>query len=177
MGKNGFLGEAIEIMQEEAEKGLTTAKQQISGKQGSQPIRQAQGKQAGAQQTAQSPSDAASKPQVSETLDAAGQATKEFLKDIYSADSPPLSPGEIKQKELEDKQKQEDLRQRLHSQYYQKFINPPKKQEPRAAEKVEQEKQEEMAKLEEEEEKKPKDLPALAGKGKGTMETNRGVSG
>ena len=103
--------------------------------------------------------------------------TEEFVKGLYGAprDSEKndekryVSPGQkvqkpsefeeqIKDKTPEEQKKLMQLRQQLHSQYYQNLVNPPKQQEERPAEKVEREKQEEMIDLQKKEQKKPKDL-------------------
>lgn len=188
MGKVGPIGEAIEIIQEEAEKGLTTAKQQITGKpaglaQGKQSGQSKQGPQGsqaqggGGQASGQKPSDGA-KPQEAPAQVPQSEETKSFVKDMYASQSPPLSEAEMKEKELEDKKKQEELRQRLHSEYYQRLVNPPKQQEERSAEKIEREEEEKkMEQVQKEEEEKKKELPVVVTKDMGTKEKLRGVSG
>lgn len=103
------------------------------------------------------------------------QSNKDFLKDLYG-NAPPVSQDEIKQKELEDKQKSEALAQRLHSEYYSALVNRPKAQEERPAEKVEREKKEDEWELQIKEEKKPK-LPRSAMGQQGTAELPKAVSG
>lgn len=78
------------------------------------------------------------------------------------------SPGE--QKQLLE------LRRDLHKQvYYDPTFNPPKKQEERPAEKVENEKKQEMQELQQKEEKKPQPLAVVREQNKAEM--FRGVSG
>lgn len=101
---------------------------------------------------------------------------KSFVKDLYGGASE-ISQAEREKREIEDKQKLEALRQRFHSEYYERLVIPPKQQQPRPAEKLEQEKKEEEQKELEEKEKAPKDLPVVATKNKGTKEKLRGVSG
>ena len=176
--KSGPIGEALEILQEEVEQGVKTAAQQITAKQ-SQQVSQAQSKSQSGQKPTQASSDqntsvpseqvAASKPPI--------DPAKQFIQDLYGGRSPLITEAEIKQKELEDKQKHEELRQKLHSEYYQQLVNPSKPKEPHVQEKIEQEKQQDLVKLEEEDKKKPKALPIIATKGMGTAEKFRGVSG
>lgn len=205
MGKVGPIGEALEVLQEEVEKGISTAKQQITGKgqkpfggtggsprgltpRGKQPFGQAQGKQGqqtSSQSQPQKPSDqgkpsedlTADLKQAAEVADTSQEETKTFLKGIYGS-TPELTEAEIKKKELEDKQKQETLRQQLHGQYYQRLTTPSKPQEERPQEKSQREEEEkEMAELKEEEEEKKKELPIIVTKDMGTKEKLRGVSG
>ena len=100
---------------------------------------------------------------------------KDFVKDLYG-DAPSISQEEIQRKELEDKQKVEVLSQRLHGEYYQRLVSPPKAKEDRPAEKVEREQQEEKWELEKKEAKKPK-LPRSAMIQQGTAELHKAVSG
>lgn len=114
------------------------------------------------------------------------QATKEVVRGLYA-------PSE-KQKDVSQSQKPEDaefakqiadkspeeqqklmvLRQKLHKEYYEKLVNPPKPQEERPAEKVEKEKKKDLAELQKKEEKKP---PPLIQRARERVEKYPGVSG
>ncbi|MBI1982091.1 MAG: hypothetical protein HYY87_04000 [Candidatus Levybacteria bacterium] len=153
MNKGGLLGGTLEIIQEEVEKGAKAVGQQVVGSKAKA--------QAG---TSQQPKQSQDKSQ-----------TKAFVKDLYGGEKPPISPEEVQQKQAEDKQKEEFLRQRLHSEYYQQLTNPPKPKEERPAEKVEKEKKLEMKELEQKEAKKPPPLAAQRAAQK--VEKFRGVSG
>lgn len=74
----------------------------------------------------------------------------------------PASDQPPQQKTPEELQKLAELRQRLHSEYYQRLVNPPKPKEERPAEKVEREKMEELQEVQKKEEKKPPPLPQTA---------------
>lgn len=177
--KTGLIGETIEIIQEEVEKGGQTAKQQITAKQ-SQQTGQVQSTNQSGQDPTQLPSSDQNIGMPSEqvtTGKAQADPVKKFVQDLYGGTTTQITEAEIAQKELEDKKKHEELRQKLHGEYYQQLVNPPKPKEPHAQEKLEQEKQEELVKLEEEEKGKPKPLPIVATKGMGTGEKHRGVSG
>lgn len=172
-GKFGAIGEAVEILQEEAEKGVSAAKQQVTGKGQNQPTQQGG-------QAQQPPSDQAGGQVPSESVPTnqpQDDQTQQFVQDLYGG-TPNLTEGEIKEKELEDKKKQEELRQELHSQYYQGLVNRPRQGEERPAEKIEREEEEKKLQEQEEEEKKQKDeLPVVVTKDMGTKEKLRGVSG
>lgn len=80
------------------------------------------------------------------------------------------------EKSSEEIQQYVQLQQQLHKEtYYDPTFTPPKKEEPRAAEKVEQEKQQEMMELQEKEEKKPK--PPISIDKSQNIEKHRGASG
>lgn len=197
MGKMGPIGEALEMLQEETEKGLKTAVQQITGKaqnqqaggiQVKQPFGNAQGKQAPTAQkaavvaqTQQAPSDQAKPredvpPDLKQVETQAKEEKKTFLKGLYGA-TPEITQAEVEKKKLEDKQKEEALRQQLHSQYYQSLTKSSRDEEERPQEKIEREEEEKkMAELQEEEEKK-KELPVVVTKDMGSKEKLRGVSG
>lgn len=101
------------------------------------------------------------------------KTTQEFVKDLYaksdsnknvsSADSKKDEQSEFQKmivnKTPEEQKKLIELRQQLHSQYYQQLTNRPKPQEARPAEKVEKEKKEDLQELQQKEAKKP---PSLA---------------
>lgn len=175
MSKSGFFGEAFEMIAEEAGKAVKAATSQVTGKQGQKPATPKSNQPPKANQT----QGGQIKGVPSETLAGGVQQddpTKSFVKDLYGG-SPEISQAEREKREMEDKQKLEALRQRLHSEYYERLVNEPKQQAPRPAEKLEQEKKEEEQKELEEKEKEPKDLPAMSTKDKGTKEKLRGVSG
>ena len=73
---------------------------------------------------------------------------------------------------MEDKQKEQALRQRLHSEYYQKLTAPTRQAEEKPAEKVEREKMEELQK---EEEKKEEEVPELVKQKKQRVEKVTGA--
>lgn len=100
---------------------------------------------------------------------------KAFIKGLYG-EAAPVSEEEKQKKELEDKQKAEALKQRLHSEYYQKLVHRPKAPEERPAEKVEREKKEEDWELQKKEAKKPK-LSRAVLQQRGTAELPKVVSG
>lgn len=72
---------------------------------------------------------------------------------VQSGDAPAdtsKSPEELAEIEV--------VRKRLHNEYYQSLVNPPKQEEERVAEKVEREEKEEMVDLQQKEMKKPPPL-------------------
>lgn len=160
----GMAGDIIETLGEEIEKGSQTALQQVVGQKPGSGQNQVQKKQPSDQSLTQKDSGSSSNDQ-----------TKDFLRDVYAPSSKLPTSIEVQQKEEEDKQKVEALRQRLHSEYYQKLTNPPKPQEERPAEKVEREKQQELQELQEQELGKPPPLAAQRAATK--VEKFRGVSG
>lgn len=87
----------------------------------------------------------------------------------------PADHPELQQKTPEEQKKLADLRQTLHKEYYEKLVNPPKKQEETVAEKVEREKKEDRWELEKKEEKK-KPIISIQ-RAKQRVERLRGVSG
>lgn len=189
MGKMGVIGESIELIQEEAEKGLKTAAQQITGKtQGQQKGSQTQSnkQQAASTQTQKPPVDqgkpAENVPADLKQLETQTQAqtqdpTKTFVKALYGS-TPEITQADIEKKKLEDKQKEETLRQQLHGQYYQNLTKPQKQQEERAQEKIGREEEEKKEALVLEEQKKKKEeLPHIVTKDEGSKEKLRGVSG
>jgi len=109
--------------------------------------------------------------------------TEEFVKDLYGTNKKPAAgetqkssqkkQGGEKPQESEE-QKIEKLRRELHSNYYQKLVNPPKAPEEKPAEKVEREKKEERWELEQKEKKKP---PPLAVQRAQKVEKYPGASG
>lgn len=153
MNKGGILGGTLEIIQEEVEKGAKAVGQQVVGSKAKPKA-----------STSQQPKQSQDKSQ-----------TKQFVKDLYGGEKPQISSEELQKKELEEKQQKEALRQRLHSEYYQGLVNPPKPKEERPAEKVEKEKQQEMQELQQKEAKKPPPLAAQRAAQK--VEKFRGVSG
>lgn len=153
MNKGGIFGGTLEIIQEEAEKGAKAVAQQVVGSKAKQ------APQGGSKNV----------PAVKK------EETKAFVKDLYGGEKPQISSEELQKKEFEEKQQKEALRQRLHSEYYQQLINPPKPKEERPAEKVEKEKQQEMQELQQKEAKKPPPLAAQRAAQK--VEKFRGVSG
>lgn len=83
---------------------------------------------------------------------------------------------QIADKSLEEQKKLLELRNQLHKEnYYDPTFNPPKKQEERPVEKVENEKKQEMAELQKKEEKKPQPLAVTREQNK--AEQFRGASG
>lgn len=154
MNKGGILGGTLEVIQEEVEKGAKAAAQQVVGSKAKQVQQQ----------------DGSKNVPVAKK-----EETKQFVKDLYGGEKPQISSEELQKKELEDKQKEEALRQRLHSEYYQQLTNPPKPKEERPAEKVEKEKKQEMQDLQQKEAKKPPPLAAQRAAQK--VEKFRGVSG
>ena len=181
--KIGAIGEALEIFQEEAEKGLSTAKQQITGKKPGQ-AGQTQAQQQGNQAAQQQPPPIADQTAANLPSESIGSnqpqddSSKQFIQDLYGGKASSITEEEIQQKELEDKQKQEALRQKLHREYYEKLVTPAKQKEPRIQEKIEQEEEEKKQAIALEEEKKKKDeLPVVVTKDMGTKEKLRGVSG
>lgn len=183
--KTGPIGEALEVLQEEVEEGAQTAAQQITGKQQGQ-VQTSAGKQSGQGSAATKPQGMPPPPKPSEQTKPQGapekipqsEETKAFVKDMYGGELPSVSDAQVKQKELEDKQKMEALRQKLHREYYERLVKPPKPQEERPVQKVEREEEEKKLALGEEEEKKKKqELPVIVTKDMGTKEKLRGVSG
>lgn len=160
-----ILGGTLEVIKEETGKTVKTAVSQVTGKQNAPGQSQ---KQAKKPQSHQPPSES-----VQSKISKPGE-TKSFVKSLYGQDKAQITQGEVAQKELEDKQKKEALRQRLHSEYYQTLTNPPKQQEERPVEKVEREKKQEMAELEQKKAKKP---PPLIQRARERVEKFPGASG
>lgn len=113
--------------------------------------------------------------------------TKEFVKGLYAGTTDnsvkDVSSEQLQQignvKSVEDKQKMQELRLRLHQEtYYEPTFNPQKKTEETKAEKNERVENEKKAKEMEELEKKQKDeeIPLAIQQAQKT-EKNRGVSG
>lgn len=114
---------------------------------------------------------------------------EEFIKGLYGRSENPQKESsdksnevkdeefkkQIKDKTPEEQKKLLELRQQLHSQYYQNLVNPPKQQEERPAEKVENEKKQEMVDLQKKEDKKPQPLAVTREQNK--AEQFRGASG
>lgn len=118
-----------------------------------------------------------------------------FLKDLYGKSDPSASSGQVKKDDLqqpqskkpsefqeqiadktpEEQKKLIELRQQLHKDYYDKLVNPPKQQEERPAEKVENEKKLEMQDLQEKDAKKPPPLAVQREQNKAEM--FRGAAG
>lgn len=179
----GAIGEALEVFQEEVEQGVSAAKQQITGK----PVGQSQAKQQSqpppqqkGQNNQQDIADQAGNlpPEATPVSGSQDDPVKKFVQDLYGGNSPQVTEEEIRQKELEDKKKQEELRQKLHAAYYQPLVNSPKQQEERQGEKIEREEEEKkMEEINREEEEKKKELPIIVTKDMGTKEKLRGVSG
>lgn len=101
--------------------------------------------------------------------------TKEFVKDLYS----PSEPGKNVKKgqenpELTDEQKIANLKQELHSKYFQDTFNPQKQEEERPAEKVEREEMQDLQAEKKKEEEKP---DFALQKAKQRVEKNPGASG
>ncbi len=78
-------------------------------------------------------------------------------------------------KSQEDQEKIKQLRNRLHNEYYQNLVNPPKPKEERPQEKLEREKQQEMNDLSKKEKEKPK--PLAVQRAQQSTEKFRGASG
>ncbi len=107
--------------------------------------------------------------------------TKDMVKHLYGVEdsqnkdvdkSPRKETSSAKTK---DEKRIQELKQKLHSEYYQRLVHPPKQKEERPAEKVEREKAEEMQELEQKEAKKP--TPLAVKRAQTSVEINRGVSG
>lgn len=185
MNNGGILGEALEqgvSLVKQTGKQLSQAPKsfiqgaasQVTGK----PIQSHNGK------SAPTPTQAEKLPQMDPK--AVAQA-KEFVDDLYAPthqngnqQNPQAALQASDQKSFEDQQHianvREKLRQELHNTvYYQPLINPKREEEPRPAEKVEQEKQQEMMDLQEKEKKKPQPLSVIREQNKAEM--FRGVSG
>lgn len=125
-------------------------------------------------------------PQVSKPASSDEQATREVVKGLYAPSekqkdvSQSQKPDDseftkqIADKSPEEQQKLMALRQKLHKEYYEQLVNPPKQQEERPAEKVEKEKKKELAELQQKEEKKP---PALIQRARERVEKYPGASG
>lgn len=184
MSRTGVIGGFVDTLQEETEKGISTAKQQITGKTGQ---KQSQNDPVATQQAQQQPlqtvGDSAVQPSVEAATNQQAQddQTQQFVKDMYTSgtNAPELTDTQKQQKEQEEKQKLEQLRNKLHSDYYQQLTNPQSvQQEERPAEKNEREDQEKTLELQKiEEEEKKKELPTIVTKDMGTKEKLRGVSG
>lgn len=161
----------MEMIAEEAGQAKKAVVSQVTGKQGGQ-------KGPTSKQSSHNiPASQGVPPETTSSSQLQDDPTKTFVKDLYG-NAPDIKQAEREKREMEDKQKLEELRQRLHSEYYQRLTTPPKQQgELRPAEKLEQEEKEEEQKELEEKEKEPKDLPVVATKNKGTKEKLRGVSG
>ena len=104
--------------------------------------------------------------------------TGEVVRSFY-AKSPQSTDDEfrkqIKDKSPEEQKKLLELRQKLHREtYYDPTFNPPKQQEERPAEKVENENKQEMQELEQKEAKKP---PPLVQRARERVERFPGASG
>lgn len=175
-GKIGFFDEVGEMMQEELGQAGKAAKQQVTGKSGQQGNTQNAPQQGQQQPQGQIPQDQGQAIEQGAAQQNQGQ-TDDIVKQLYGSGDA-VSQGEVKAKELEDKQKEEALRQSLHSDYYQNLTNRPKPQEERLGEKVEREEEEKKKMILQEEDKKEKEeLPVVATKNMGTSEKLRGVSG
>lgn len=161
-----ILGGTLEVIKEETVKTVKTAVSQVTGKQNAPGQSQKQAKKPQSHQPPPSES-VQSKPSTPDE-------TKSFVKDLYGQDKPQITQEEVAKKELEDRQKKEALRQRLHSEYYQTLTSPPKPKEERPAEKVEREKKQEMTELEQKKAEKP---PPLVQRTRERVEKFPGASG
>lgn len=121
------------------------------------------------------------------------ETNKDFVKDLYapSAPQPEVKKEEIKnptqhlaqtiaeenpEKTPEEIQQIVSARQRLHNEtYYEPLVSPPKQQEERTAEKIENEKEKERWELEEK--KKDKPPPLAVDREQNKTEKFRGASG
>ncbi|MBI4079533.1 MAG: hypothetical protein HY429_04535 [Candidatus Levybacteria bacterium] len=172
---NNIFGGALEILQEEAKITGKAAMQQITGMSDDQ---KKQAGQAAQQQGSNEKTQKAPTQQQNPSSEEGGneQATKEFVKELYESDEPAITPDQAQQKEMEDKQKMEALRQKLHSEYYQQLTNRPKTQEEaeRPAEKVDRQEMEDLQKKQEEDQKKQ---PIAVNRAERTTEMFRGASG
>lgn len=130
MNKLGIIGDTLEVLREEAKKGVKTVGSQISG------------------------SKPENKPQKAKA------EKKDFVQDLYGGDVKPLTDEEVAKKEIEDKQRKEALLQKLHGEYYQNLTAPTKRPEEakveqeREAERMERLKMEDLQEKKKEEEKK-----------------------
>ncbi|MFH1833316.1 MAG: hypothetical protein ABH816_04125 [Candidatus Levyibacteriota bacterium] len=184
-----ILGGSLETIKEEGIESIKTAGSQITGKQKYQAAgqkTQAQQKQVasnkqqgqkgfgGAVQTAVgiSPKSAPGKSELPQKPIEQTQETKDVVKHLYGGEKPEIPKEQIAQKEIEDKQKEEALKQRLHGEYYHKLTTPQRQAEEKPAEKVEREKMEE---LQEEKEKKAKGVPELVKQKKQRVEVPIGA--
>ena len=175
MVKTSLVGETLETLGEEMEKGMQTAGQQISGKRSQRQQPQTAGTQ---QQQPQQTATAVKSQETPSGEQKGDDTTKNFVKDLYSPQAGALSEREKATKEADDKKKVEELRQKLHGAYYEQLTSPPKKQEERQGEKIDREEAEKKAKEQEELAKQEQDqLPDIMTKDKGTKEKLRGVSG
>lgn len=113
------------------------------------------------------------------------QHNEQFVKDLYASSSdglnarqntPDMLQNSTNQKSVDEKQKLESLRKKLHDEvYYQPLINRPKTQEEveRPTEKVEREKMEDLQEKQKKEEEKPRAVHMAERK----TEMFRGASG
>lgn len=173
---NSVLGGAFEMLQEEAKITGKSAVQQITGV--SDPSSQSSSGQAkkGGQGTNEKAVQAPAQQPLGAEQQNSEQQTKEFVKELYESEEPPITQDQAAQKEMEDKQKMEALRQRLHSEYYQQLTQRPKTQEEaeRPAEKVERQEMEDLQQKQEEDKKKQ---PIAVTRAERSTEMFRGASG
>ena len=157
MDKGGVLGNVLESIKEEVKEDLKVVSEQVGVAKKSARGRLSSGQKE--TKTVQTETD---------------EERKKLLESMYEGN--PMTEEQKKQQELEDEQKKQALRQRLHSEYYQRLTNPPRVQEERPAEKVEREKKEDRWELQKKETKKPKLSPAQA-QFRGTGEVIKTPSG
>lgn len=163
----GIIGRTFEAVKEEGIESVKTATTQITGKQKTAGQTNQGQTKPGYQETPPAQKTEGSIPQTEET--------KAVVRHLYGGEKPEMPKEEVVEKELEDRQRTEALRQRLHSEYYQTITRPSRQKEERPAEKVEREKRQEMQELEQKEAKKPS--PIAAQRGRERVEKFRGVSG
>lgn len=124
------------------------------------------------------------KSQVAPSSQKEKSQNEEIVKSLYEKSDSQQQPSQTvneedklaqTRNELQTKQDKKQAHQQQHDiTYYNPTFNLPKKEEPRPAEKVEQEQQQEMQELQQKEAKKP---PRLAVKRAQNIEKFRGVSG
>jgi len=104
-----------------------------------------------------------------------GEENKSKLNELKDK-KPSEFEDQIKDESPEEKMKLAGLRNQLHKEtYYDPLVNPPKKQEERPAEKVEQEKRQEMQDLQQKDADKPPPLAVVRERNKAEM--FRGAAG
>lgn len=152
MDKNGVVGEILEKGQQISDSVQSSAKTQVKNVVGD--ITGQIGRQE-------------SSPDQNTTQNQQNQSNLQFIKDLYgvsestSEQNQNIQSDPVKhQKELEDKKKLQELRHKLHQEfYYDPLVNPSKQTEESTAEKLERQEQEkeakEMTELQEEKKKEP----------------------
>ncbi|MBU2632765.1 hypothetical protein KKG52_03545 [Patescibacteria group bacterium] len=173
MDKNGAVGEILEKGQQVGDSVKSSAKAQVQniasdvvGQMGRQESSPDQGSQANQQKQQQD--------------------NTQFIKDLYGVsengsvqNQDPQSDMAIRQqRELEDKKKLEELRQKLHKEkYYDPLVNPQRQPEETTAQKLEREEhEEEKEKMEDLQEEKKK-APIAVSRAQTKAEIKSGIAG